>query len=268
MKKDSREVPVRTLVLLGESNGFGMCAGDPRNEWLQSLANLIRDFQDEPLSVQNYSVPGCVISPRSPGYPGLPEGSLPSALERYEQELIGPAPDLGVLAFGLNDSRCGNPVKPFIEDLETIVAETQRRTSTLLIITSPYWNTQYNPALFKLHRPSWADDPTWAAFTREGDALVKSYVAEMRALAERRSCIFVDLYSLTEDCLWLMNDDQCHFNDVGHRVMGQAVFNRIASCCSFVGRKSIRQAREGKLDTSNTGGTSSTSRMVQYWLKR
>ncbi len=268
MKKDYREAPVRTLVLLGESNGFGMCAGDPRNEWLQTLANLIRDFQDEPLAVQNNSVPGCVISPRSPGYPGLPEGSLPSALERYQKELIEPAPDLGVLAFGLNDSRCGNPVKPFIEDLERIVADTQKRTSTLLVITSPYWNTQYNPALFNLHRPSWADDPTWAAFTREGDALVKSYVAEMRALADRRSCLFVDLYGLTEDCLWLMNDDQCHFNDVGHRVIGQAVFNRIASSCSFVGRKSIRQAREAGLGTSNTGGAGATSRMVQYWLKR
>jgi len=122
--------------------------------------------------------------------------------------------------------------------------------------------------LWKLHRPSWADDPTWAAFTREGDALVKSYVAEMRKLAERRSCLFVDLYGLTEDCLWLMNDDQCHFNDVGHRVIGQAVFNTIAASCSFLGRKSVRQAREAGLDVTNTGGTSSTSRMVQYWLHR
>jgi len=268
MKKDYRKEPVRKLVLLGESNGYGMCAGDPRNEWLQTLANLIRDFQDEPLSAQNNSVPGCVISPRSPGYPGLPEGSLPSALEGYEREVIEQAPDLAVLAFGLNDSRCGNPVKPFIEDLETIVAETQKRTSALVVITSPYWNTQYNPALFKVHRPSWADDPTWAAFTREGDALVKSYVAEMQGLAERRSCLFVNLYALTEDCLWLMNDDQCHFNDAGHRVMGQAVFNCIASNCSFLGRKSIRQAREAGWDVSNTGGTHGTSRMAQFWLHR
>jgi lysophospholipase L1-like esterase len=268
MKQDMREAPVRRLVLLGESNGFGMCAGDPRNEWFQSLAGLLRDFQDEPLVALNHSVPGCVISPRSPGYPGLPEGALPSALERYETEVIGAAPDLVVLAFGLNDSRCGNPVDAFIEDLEAIVADTQARTSALVVITSPYWNTQYNPALWKTHRPSWADDPTWAAFTREGDALVTSYVRQMRALAERRKCIFVDLYSLTEDCLWLMNQDQCHFNDVGHRVIGQAVFHAVASRCSFVGRKSIRQAAEAGLDVSNTGGTGATSRMVQLWLHR
>ena len=268
MNKDYRSAPVRRLVALGESNGFGMCAGDPRNEWVQALAHLIRDFQDEPLSVQNNSVPGCVISPRSPGYPGLPEGSLPSALERFEDELIAPGPDIALVALGLNDSRCGNPVGQFVEDLETIVAETQGRTSALVVITSPYWNTQYNPELWKLHRPPWADDPTWAAFTREGDALVKSYVAEMRKLAERRSCLFVDLYGLTEGCLWLMNDDQCHFNDVGHRVIGQAVFNTIAASCSFIGRKSIRQAREAGLDVTNTGGTSSTSRMMHHWLHR
>ena len=268
MKKDYRDLPVRRLVLLGESNGFGMCAGDPRNEWIQVVANLVRDFQDEPLSVWNNSVPGCVIGPRSPGYPGLPEGSLPSALERYEREVIDLEPDLAVLAFGLNDSRCGNPADAFVRDLEHIVTAVKARTSALVVITSPYWNTQYNPALFKVHRPAWADDPTWKAFTREGDALVTSYVTEMRALAERQACLFVDLYHLTEDCLWLMNDDQCHFNDVGHRVMGQAVFSAIAANCSFIGKKSIRQAREAGWDTTNTGGTNAAARMVQSWLHR
>jgi hypothetical protein len=268
MKKDFRSEPVRRLVLLGESNGFGMCAGDPRNEWPQALGNLIRDFQDEPLTVLNNSVPGCVISPRSPGHPGLPPGSLPSAMERFREELIGAAPDIAVLAFGLNDSRCGNPVEPFLEDLGEIAAETRRRTGALVVITSPYWNTQYNPELWRLHRPSWADDPTWASFTRVGDTLVKSYVAGMRVLAERHSCLFVDLYSLTEDGLWLMNDDQCHYNDVGHRLIGQAVFAEIASHCSFIGQKSARQAREAGWDVGNTGGTGGQSRMIQWWLHR
>jgi len=268
MRKDYRGQPVRRLVILGESNGFGMCAGDPRNEWPQALAGLIRDFQDEPLFVFNNSVPGCVISPRSPGYAGLPEGSLPSALERYEREVIELEPDVAVLAFGLNDSRCGNPVEAFIPALEQIVTGVKARTPALVVIASPYWNTQYNPALFADHRPAWADDPTWASFTRQGDALVTSYVSQMGALAERHSCLFVDLYHLTENCLWLMNDDQCHFNDVGHRVLGQAVFSVIASNCSFIGRKSVRQAREAGWDTHNTGGTNASARMVEAWLHR
>jgi lysophospholipase L1-like esterase len=268
MRKDYRSAPVKRLVLIGESNGFGMCASDPRNEWPQALAGLIRDFQDEPLFVLNNSIPGCVISPRSPGSPFLPEGSLPSALERYEEELIDSRPDLAVIAFGLNDSRCGNPVGRFIEDLETIVRGVRERTDALVVIASPYWNTQYNEDLWKAHTPAWVSDPAWKAFTVSGDALVRSYVEEMRKLAARHSCLFVDLYSLTENCLWLLNPDQVHFNDVGHRLIGQAVFNAIASNCSFIGRKSARLAEEGHLDTTNTGGAQCTSRMIHHWLAR
>jgi lysophospholipase L1-like esterase len=268
MKKDYRSDPVRKLLLLGESNGFGMCAGDPRNEWIQTLAGLIRDFQDEPLFARNNSIPGSVIGPSSPGYRFLPDGALPSALERYEREIVGPGPDMAVISYGLNDSRCGNPVERFIADLETIVSGVRARTGALVVITSPYWNTQYNEELWKRHLPWWADDPAWRVFTLTGDDLVLKYVSEMRALAEKHSCIFVDLYSLTENCHWLLNDDQVHFNDVGHRVIGQAVFNAVAQNCSFVGRRSMRLAKEGNLDITNTGGTQCSSRMIQFWLGR
>ena len=42
--------PFRRLVILGDSNSYGMCAHDPRNEWNQVLANWLRHFQDEPLA--------------------------------------------------------------------------------------------------------------------------------------------------------------------------------------------------------------------------
>jgi lysophospholipase L1-like esterase len=268
MTKDFRSAPVRKLALIGESNGFGMCASDPRNEWPQALAGLIRDFQDEPLFVRNDSIPGSVIGPRSPGSPYLPERSLPSALERYEEELIHSRPDLAVIAYGLNDSRCGNPVDRFIEDLETIVRGVKERTDALVVIASPYWNTQYNEELWKTRMPAWVSDPSWKAFTVTGDKLVRSYAEEMRKLAARHSCLFVDLYSLTENRLWLLNPDQVHFNDVGHRLIGQAVFGVIAANCSFIARKSMRLAEEGGLDTTNTGGTACSSRMIHHWLGR
>ena len=268
MRKDYRSAPVRMLVVMGESNGFGMCANDPRNEWPQALAGLIRDFQDEPLFVRNNSIPGSVISGRSTGTPFLPGRSLPSALERWEEEVIGVRPDLVVIAYGLNDSRCGNPVDRFIEDLETMVRDVRKRTDALVVIASPYWNTQYNEELWRTNTPSWVSDPSWKAFTVSGDALVRSYVTEMEKLAARHSCLFVDLYALTENCLWLINPDQVHFNDVGHRLIGQAIFQVIASNCSFIGKKSMRLAVDGGLDTTNTGGAQCTSRMVHEWLNR
>jgi hypothetical protein len=45
---------------------------------------------------------------------------------------------------------------------------------------------------------------------------VPRYVSEMRVFAERHDCLFVDLYTLTENCFWLIHDDHVHFNDVAH----------------------------------------------------
>jgi hypothetical protein len=246
-----------------------MCASDPRNEWAQTVANLIRDFQDAPLRVLNNSIPANVISPRSPGHVTLPEMGTPSALERYESDLIAENPDLSILAYGLNDSRCGNPVEPFMEDLEKIVAETVEKTDALVVLTSPYWNTQYNEKLWESldPKPEWATGE-YEIFAKTGRDLVWSYVTGIDKLARKQGCLFVDLFTPTENCVWLLHEDQCHYNDIGQRVLGQIVFNTIACNCSFVAEKSERIAREGGFDIVNTGGTQGMSRMIRGWHER
>ena len=269
MKRDYRSESVKRLVAMGESNAFGMCATDPRNEWLQTVAGLIRDLQDEPLAVINNSIPANVVSPRSPGYDWLPDIGKPSAIERYEKDLIAAQPDIAVIAYGLNDSRCGNPVERFIEDLETVVSDTVKRTEALVVLAGPYWNTQYNETLWESldEKPEWATGE-YKIFAQMGRELVRSYVEAMRELSEKYGCLFVDLFSPTEDCTWLLHDDQCHYNDAGQRVMGLIVFTAMACSCSFIGRKSKRLQREGGFDTSNTGGTGGMSRMIEGWLER
>jgi hypothetical protein len=97
---------------------------------------------------------------------------------------------------------------------------------------------------------------------------VWSYVEAIARLADRYECIFVDLFSQTEGCTWLLHDDHCHYNDVGQKILGQVVFNAIACNCSFIGTKSGRIAGAGGFDTTNTGGTQSMSRMIGEWLER
>jgi lysophospholipase L1-like esterase len=266
--KDFWKHPARKLVVIGESNAFGMCASDPRNEWVQTVANLIRDFQDEHVVVLNNSIPANLISTRSPAYGSLPEHAKPSALERYEEDLISHQPDIAIIAYGLNDSRCGNPVDSFLQDYDVIVSDTVERTDALVVLTSPYWNTQYDEVLWnKLDpKPSWIDE--WSAFTVSGRDLVWSYVNGIERIAAMYECLFVDLFSPTVGCTWLLHDDQDHFNDVGQRVLGQLVFNAIACNCSFVGKKSKRIEHEGTFDITNTGGTSCMSRTIQDWLGR
>ena len=268
MKKDFRSEPVKKLVVMGESNAFGMCASDPRNEWVQTCANLIRDFQDEPLEVLNNSIPANVISPESPGHDGLPEFGKPSGIERYELDMIDHQPDMAVYAYGLNDSRCGHTADSFLTALEQMVADTVKKTSALVVLTGPYWNTQYDEELWNglPAKPVWVED--FSVFTVTGRELVWSYVVGIRELAEKYGCLFVDLFSPIEGAGWLMHTDQCHYNDIGHRVIGQLVFNAIACNCSFLGKKSARIAADGGFDVPNTGGTNGMSRMIRGWHGR
>jgi lysophospholipase L1-like esterase len=261
--KDYRSEPVLRMVTIGESNAFGMCAIDSRNEWVQTVGNLIRDFQDKPIQIFNNSIPANVIGPESPGY-GTMIGTKPSALERYKKDLIAHKPDLAIIAYGLNDSRCGYAAEKFLRDLETIVSDIKKEIDCLVVLTSPYWNPQFNPELWN----SLEEKPNFGAFNKVGRELVWSYVEGIRKLAERYDCIFVDLFTTTEKALWLLHDDKCHYNDVGQRVLGQIVFNTIAAKCSFVGKKSIRQAQEGRFSISNTGGTNAMSKWVKIWIRR
>ncbi len=269
MKKDYRNTPVTRFVVMGESNAFGMCASDSRNEWVQTLANLIKDFQDEPLTVINSSIPANVISPQSPGYSTIPDWGKPSAIERYKSDLIDQAPDIAVLAYGLNDSRCGYETKLFLNDLEKIVADTVAMTDALVVLAGPYWNTQYNEKLWNRlkKKPEWATGE-YSIFAQTGRDLVWSYLKGIEKLTCKYGCLFADLFTPTENCTWLLHDDQCHYNDIGHRVLGQILFNVIACNCSFTGKKSVRILREGGFDTTNTGGTRGMSRMTRDWLGR
>src|ERR1700680_3598511 len=108
MLRDLRSKPVRTVVVMGESNAYGMCAIDPQNEWVQVVASKIRRHQDGHLQVLNNSIPSNVISPASPAYQSFRGNyaTAPSALERDSVDMIAHKPDLAMFAYGLNDSLC------------------------------------------------------------------------------------------------------------------------------------------------------------------
>ena len=112
---DFRSEPVRRIVVMGGSNAYGMSASSPRNEWVQVLGDHIREFQERPVRVFNNAIPSNVISPDAPGYVASDTcGTAPSALERFEIDMIGYGPDMAVYAYGLNDSRCGHDEDSFM----------------------------------------------------------------------------------------------------------------------------------------------------------
>jgi hypothetical protein len=266
LRIDLRSKPVQRLVVMGESNAYGMAAGDPSNEWVQSLANLIRRFQDSPLRVFNNSIPSNVISPAAPAYnPDRAYNTAPSAIERYENDMISYRPDLAVYAYGLNDSRCGHPLNSFMQAYRKIVANTMKKLpDALTVLVGPYWNVQYNAQ-------AWARGPyekqRAGKFNVAGDALVTSYNKAIAAMASETGALFIDVYSLLEGATWLLNADACHFNDIGQSLIGMKVFMEIAARSSFLSVKSKRMEDELNLTIRNTGGTEALPEVIDTWRK-
>ena len=263
IRRDLRARPVSRLVVMGESNAYGMCAGDPSNEWVQTLAGCLRRFQDAPVRVFNNAIPANVLSPDAPGYePGDHYRTAPSALERFEQDMIAYAPDMAVYAYGLNDSRCGQPVDRFIAAYRTILGKTrQALPDALMVLVGPYWNLQYDA-------PTWADpiyEGRFGKFNLPGDELVRAYNLEIAQLAAEFDALFVDVYAMLEGASWLLNDDGCHFNDVGQAIIGMRVFAEVAAHCSFAAAKSRAMEERLRLTIWNTGGTEALPHVISTW---
>ena len=263
IRNDFRARPVRRLVVMGESNAYGMSASSPRNEWVQVLGDHIRDCQDGPVRVLNNAIPANVISPDAPGYvAGDTYRTAPSALERFETDMIGYGPDMAVYAYGLNDSRCGHNVDSFMRAYTTIVSTTRKSLpDALVVLVGPYWNLQYDANTWA--RAEYKD--RFGRFGRPGDDLVLAYNEAISRLASETGSLFVDVYRILEGAPWLLTADACHFNDTGQRIIGLVVFCEIATRCSFLSHMSHRMEDELNSSIRTTGGTGALPRVVQTW---
>jgi len=264
-RNDLRAEPVRRLVVMGESNAYGMCASEPANEWVQVLANGIRRFQAEPVRVFNNAIPANVVSPDAPGYEKGRFGTWPSAIERFERDMIAYKPDMAVYAYGLNDSRCGHAVESFMAAYRNIVVRTREALpDALIVLVGPYWNLQYDAETWATSKyRNWI----FGKFDRAGDDLVTAYNREIAALADEVGGLFVDVYAMLEGATWLLNADACHFSDVGQAIIGNRVFCEVTAHCSFLAAKSREIEEKLHLSTRNTGGTEALAEVVNNCRK-
>lgn len=257
------------MVVMGDSQSYGMCAIDPQNEWVEVVAASIRRHQDGYLRVLNNSIPANVISPKSPVYEPFrgDYATAPSALERYAEDVVAHEPDLAVYAYGLNDALWGYEAPAFLRDYEEIVGETRRRLpDALIVLVGPYWSPPFDLDLWR--EPQYdakREERKMYAAADGGDELVTAYNDGIRELAERHDCLFVDAYELLRGATWLISDDACHFSDVGHATIGMAVSASLAVNCSFLAEKSTRAARDGGFSARDTGGTSALPAAVSTW---
>ena len=134
------------------------------------LANGIRRVQSEPVRVFNNAIPANVIGPDAPGDEQGRFGVWPSAIERFERDMLAYAPDMAVYAYGLNDSRCGHAVESFMTAYRTIVGRTREALpDALIVLVGPYWNLQYDAETWGTPKyRNWI----FGKFDRAGDDLV------------------------------------------------------------------------------------------------
>ena len=250
-----RDAPFQRMVVIGDSISYGMCAADPKHEWNQVVARLLRQFQDSGPTVFNRGLPAGVISPRCPGYA---DSTKPSLLERYHEHCIDLKPDLVVIAEGLNDMRSGMALQEYVADLELITSDIQRETGALVVIVGIYHQAfgkgANDPAVY----------PTWSRWTQD---IAKAYNLAMGLTAERLGAVFVDTQRIMGGADWLLHVDSCHLNDLGHVLVGNGIFEAIARHEEALATRTFRTIAEEDVSILNTGGTDSDEAIRDLWAE-
>jgi lysophospholipase L1-like esterase len=232
--KDYRKEPFRRLVILGEST----VEGGPwlliqEDRYADILARLIGECQGAPIEYHNKGIGANAISPRSPGYA---DSQKPSALERYQSDVITLSPDLFVLAYGLNDMRAGMPIPDFREDMTTIIREVKAACSPVIVLTTVYYMT------------GWKSYPPYDKGSIEATL---QYNDCIRGLAEEFDCILADIWSAEWGADWVIHYDGVHANKVGNLLIAHKIFEAIAQHASGLTVKVMQDALPTEW-TSNT----------------
>jgi lysophospholipase L1-like esterase len=241
------------MVVLGDSVSYGMCAREPEHEWAQVVAGWLRRFQEGELEVLNRGLPAEVISPRAPGYS---ESCQPSLIERYRRHCIDLRPDLVIIAEGLNDMRSGMAVQDFMADLTKVVCDIHEETGALIVLVGVYHQ------IFGAGANDPVALPTWTRWTPDG---LRVYNSAVRVVAEASGALFVDAQAVTGGADWTLNPDCCHPNDLGHVLIGNAIFETIATHCPGLGAKTLAEVERYQVSTENTGGADIDDEIRAIW---
>ena len=206
--------PFRKLVVLGESTveGGGWLAGDDER-YADILARLIETAQEEPLEYLNAGVGASVISPASPGYEA---SAKPSAAERLDEQVIDRAPDLLVIAYGLNDMRAGMPVEAFRDEMVALLDRVDAAIHPAIVLVNVYYMTAYH---------------NFPPFDRGSPEATRAYNRMLEALADERGLIYADVYGAEAGCAHVVHLDTVHANKIGNLLIAHRVFEAIARHC-------------------------------------
>jgi len=219
-QKDMRSEPVGRVVALGESTAWGYSVSAKDKCWVNQTVRLIEEFQGESIELVNQGIGSNVLTTECPAYE-FSEG--PAALERLDEEVIALEPDLLLLSYGLNDSCGGTTPEVFRKAYQELIDRIRARIAPLIVILNVYY----------MHEVHYWERPNW---NQSDYDVAETFNLVIKQLAEANALIHVDVYSGEVGCDWFVDQDHCHPNDLGHRIIAHRVFEAIARNCTFVAR--------------------------------
>jgi lysophospholipase L1-like esterase len=204
------------MLVLGDSIAWGMSASRSERAWASVAARQLKDLGSPRLKLINRGIPANVISPRNPNYK---LSARPSLMERCGQTCTQVDPDLVVIAEGVNDLRAGMPSAEYAADLAAIVAEVRSRCRALVLLVGVY---------HQVHGRGMNDPRLQPEWSRWQPPDLVTFSSAARDVAERTGCVFVDALAVLGGADATLDADGCHLNDLGHRLVGNAVFRELA----------------------------------------
>jgi len=218
---DLRSEPIKRVLALGESTTWGYSVSDKSKCWVNQVVGMLEEFQGTEIALINKGIGSNVLTPTCPAYEF---SAKPSALERVDDELIAHNPDMVFLSYGLNDSRGGTPPETFRRAYQELIDRIRAGIDPVIVVVNTYY----------MHEILYTQCEHWEESSYD---LTEVYNLVIRQVAEKNGLILADVYSGETGVDWIIDQDHCHPNDLGHRIIANRVFEAVARNCSFVARQ-------------------------------
>ncbi|MCJ8331159.1 MAG: SGNH/GDSL hydrolase family protein [Lentisphaeria bacterium] len=223
---DQRSEPVRRVLAFGESTTWGYSASDKSKCWVDQVVSMLEEFQGVQIELINQGIGSNVLTHDCPAYEF---SAKPSGLKRVDAQLIAQDPDMLFLSYGLNDSRGGTPPEVFRSAYQELIDRIRSEIQPTIVLVNTYY----------MHEILYTECEHWEESSYE---LTELYNQVIQEIAEKNDIILADIYSAERGVDWIIDEDHCHPNDLGHRIIANRVFEAIVRNCSFVARQMPKES--------------------------
>lgn len=215
---DMRARAVKKIAALGDSITWGMSASSHNDRWINLVVSMIEYYQKEKVELINQGICGNILTTNSPAYE---ISAKPSGMERVYADIISNKPDMVFLAYGLNDSRGGTSPDVFRKEYQKLIEMILKEIDATIVVLNTYY----------MHEEFYKSCEGW---NKSSYSITEEFNLIIKQLAEKNDLIYADIYSAQAGVNWIVSDDHCHPNDLGHRIIANKVFEAIVRNCSFL----------------------------------